>query len=291
MRYRDLYASTETLTEMPIQNWDVSDNFDANEKEMVSKWHGYENEKPHWTDKDKEVLRSPEHIQKIKDVFTRCPHEFNLFFWQGPDPDYDPYLQEGEVDDEFIRRCMGDDAERIIALRGTNAITILMTNNLSDERHIPIQSPWMVAHRIAHALEGFHGKLSYVFRDFIRRLLTTGYGVKWPNEDSNHGRIFAKDYYEIYGKILGTKIGTMKAARHDKFVQMNEWPMETFAQYIVQGRVTTNPLPASLDDAVVLTTNPAKLALAQKTFNNFPKQIARHFESILKNGCGKIFVI
>lgn len=278
------------LQEMPIANWDVSSDFDSNEKEMVSKWTGYSQERLHWSDGDKKAIQSPETMTMVRNAFVNCPHEFNLFFWQGREPDYDPYLQNGKASSAFLKKIFGQDAKRIMDLRSSDSITIVMTNNLSDERHIAMRSPWIVAHRIAHALEGNDGNLSSIFKDFIKNFLTTGYDLEWPDEESEYGYLFARDYVEDFGKTVGTLLGTMKSARNDNLVQMGEWAMETMAQYLIQGRVTLNPLPAIIDE-MPLTRDPVKLALVSKILKAFPRTVEKHFERVLKIGMGKVFVV
>lgn len=278
------------ILESPLGQWEVSPRLEDNEREMMAQFHGYSQEKKHWPDVDKRTLRSHGHVERVRNAFARSRHAFNLFFWQATTPDYDSFLQRGEVDAEWIRRHLGSDAETVLALGSGNAITIVMTNNLSDEHYISIKSPWMIAHRIAHALEGGSGDITQYFYRFLKKVLTMGYGLEWPDLDTINGRIFAQDYEQIYGKMMGNLLGTMNSARQKKIVQTSEWAYETFAQYMIRGRVDFNPLPDRFDD-LAMTTDPKKRARIQRLQEVFPRFIEAYFESVMKNSRGKIFVI
>ena len=80
MRFKEF---NKPLQEAPIGDWDIDSNFDSNEKQMISQFHGYSQEKKHWPDADKIAIKNPEVIKKIKIAFDKTPFHFNLYFYQS----------------------------------------------------------------------------------------------------------------------------------------------------------------------------------------------------------------
>ena len=288
------------LFEAPITNWTIDSDFDQNEAEMISKFTGYEMDGKHFSDVDKRAIRDPGVMQAVNKAFGRTSVKFSLYFWQSTTPNYDPTSFIGHVDDAWIVRKLGEKAATAIKAQQTSdAITIVLTNNLSDEHKITLKSPWAVAHRIAHALMG--GKLGSdagwevmaMFKRFIRTLVSQAYGTQWPDESTEYGRIFANDYEEIYGKLIGHQLGTMASARKGALVSQYEWFYETFVQYIITGKVTLNPLREvfdELDPDSKLVADPRKRARIQQIWSNFPSKIEKAFDLMLESAKGEVFV-
>lgn len=237
MRIRDIY-------EAPIGDWTIDSDFDANEREMVSKFTGYEREGKHWSDVDKRALRDPSVVQKVRSAFMKTPSTFDLYFWQSTDPKYDRTLEKGTRDHKWIVDKLGPKAGSAIQAK-SGVITVVMTNNLSDDRKVSMRSPWMVAHRIAHALIGGGAKTgagweaNNEFESFAARLCKLAYGVPWPTKyASQFDTIMYGEHIEAYMPVLGHMLGTMKSARSGHLVQASEWEHETFVQYLSAGNLT-----------------------------------------------------
>lgn len=285
------------LTEAPIEDWTIDPDFNSNEKEMISKFHGYEQEQKHWSDIDKFALRDPATIQKIKTAFLRVPVKINLYFWQSTNPNYDITLEKGAVDIEWVRNKLGEHAyEYVNKTSSPDSITIIMTNNLSDEHKINFSSPWLVAHRISHALFGVGNrkdwKLSRYLEDFVYKILKHGYGVQWPDESfGSWWYTVYEDYREIYTKMMGHYIGTMHSARSGKLVQASEWKHETISQYLMTGAIKIKPLPDHFDEGLDLTKDPKKRQLVMKMWANFPKRMAKLIDNELEASKGQIWVM
>lgn len=288
------------LFEAPIASWAVDADFDENEAEMISKFNGYSNETKHFSDTDKRAIRDPGIVQAVNRAFGRTPVKFALYFWQSTRPDYDPTSFIGHVEEPWMRKQLGDKATAsILAQAAPDTVTIVLTNNLSDEHKITLKSPWAVAHRIAHALIG--GKVAGDagwdvidrFRRFIRAIVSQAYGTPWPDEETGFGLIMAKEYEEIYGKMIGHQLGTMASARKGALVSQYEWFYETFVQYIINGKVTLNPLREIFDDLdpdSKLVSDPRKNHRVQQIWSKFPRKIEEAFDEMLVEAKGKIFV-
>jgi hypothetical protein len=287
------------ITEAPISNFDVDPDFSANEKKMKAQFHGYNKEQPMYSEKDKMAITSPAHIQKLKRAFLRVPYSFNLYFWHQAQPDYDPYVQKGIVDDRWIAKHMGKQVlQNISKYDRAASITIIMTGNLSDNYPINFGSSWIMGHRIAHVLiagnetTAFGHQVIDMFFKFIEHITGTGYGVEWPKDKfSQYGAIMTKEYHEIYGKVLGHALGTMASARNGKLVNGYEWIYETFAQYLLTGKVEFNPLPKDMGEGEILTNDPVKMKKVLKLYNRFPRALESAFAKMLADSVGKTWVM
>lgn len=286
------------MTETPIDDWSVDPDFDQNEKEMIGKFTGYEQERKHWPDADKAGIRDETVIKRVKDAFSKTPTHFNLYFWQSDNPNYDRTLQKGLRDAAWVQEKLGAKAAEYVAQTASpNNVTIIMTNNLSDESWISIRSPWMMAHRISHVLMDGSKRIdasyaaSHEFDQFLYDVLRVGYGLKWPDQETRYGYVMYQEWEEIYMKLMGTHLGTMASARNKKLVQASEWKHETFAQYLLTGKITLNPLPQVFDEGLELTTDPRKLYRVNRMWQVFPKRLMRAFDELLEEAKGKIWVM
>jgi hypothetical protein len=287
----------ESITEAPIGDWKVDPDIHSNEKEMISKFHGYENERKHWSDVDKKAMRDPGVIRRVKKGFEKTPFKFNLYFYQSTDPNYDKLMQQGVRDLNWIERNMGETAAQEIA-KSTHpdTITVVMTNNLADDNQISIGSPWIVAHRIGHTLISGQERLGssyqaeHVFNQFVKDA-SRAYGQNWPNPDTHYGYVITKENVDIYLKEFGNAIGTMRSAREGKIERGYEWIIETFTQYLITGKVTIRQPPADLGVGMDYPTDPKKVERLQRIWAAFPGKCERAFARLLKDARGKIWII
>lgn len=283
------------LNESPISGWDIDPDMDNNAEIMRSKFTGYENERDHWSDLDIAAIKNDEFQEKIKYGFGNVSQNINIFFWQSTDPDYDDFLQQGIVDFDWISKKMDDRIiDRIKKSDWKNSITIIMTNNLSDERFIPINGSWIVAHRIAHAMVGGdsnrkHGevfsRVYYQFGSFTNAIMKYGYDYQWKSNP-----LVYQEEMEILKREVGHALGTMKSARTGKLVQSSEWIYETFAQYLIQGKVRFNSLPDELG-GIERTKDPRKWEIAKRLSAKFPIRLENWYAQLMDASVGKIFVI
>jgi len=286
-----------TLFEAPITHWTVDPDFDRNEAEMISDLPDHRDDLRHYGVADKAAIRDKSVMVAAQRAFGRSPVKFSLYFWQSVEPNYDRFAFRGKVDDDWMQHRLGEQtAHAIRSQTGPDTIGIVMTNNLSDEHKISLKSPWMIAHRIAHALFGERRNqdgwvIVHMFERFLRKLLTVGYGLNWPDEDTGFGRMIAQEYSECYGKLMGHTIGTMGSARKGALVSNWEWFYETFAQYLITGKVTLNPLPEHFDEDLDLTSDPRKRYKVQRAWEQFPDKIAEAFDAMLKKSAGSVFVM
>ncbi len=294
MRFREI------ISEAPISNWEVDPDLHNNEKEMVSKFHGYEREGKHWSDSDKHAITHEPTIEKIKQRFLKVPYDFNFYFWQSTDPDYDPISNIGVVNDQWVVSHMGENVlKNLKTVQSPNSITIVFTGNMSDEYKINMHSPWIVGHRVAHCFLSANNRNEQIwdalhgFENFIETITKYAYGVSWPSQKdySQFSHLMRVEITEIYSKILGSYLGTMASARNNKLVTPYEWYHETFTQWLLQGGIKLNELPAEIHPDETLTTDPRKLAKAKAAWAKFPQAMSQKFDAIMKAAEGQIWIM
>lgn len=192
-----------------------------------------------FTDKGR-LEKYGEHL--VKNAFRKIPFDFNIIF-----QDYEIHTEEEE-------RSLPVDKEQ-------DSITIFMSNNASTIRnpsngkekgswqHTAL-TPWMIAHRIAHNMtdgaELFRNKITRqsmepiqiqfdkdtkeIIYDYLNRV-----NKNWKNENIGN---------TIRNPIFG-KISNFKSARDGVVNGVEEYIHELIASYIVQGKITFNPLPTA----------------------------------------------
>ena len=297
MRIDELFSKLNIITEMPISNWTVDKDFDSNRETMLANRSEWRDELEHYEDSDIQGIKNPHNVERVINYFKKCPYNFNIYFVHSTQPDYDDFLQIGLVDERWLLKHFGQDiAKRVLSTVSPDSITILITNNMSDENKINLNSPWAIGHRIGHAIiGGRNSKAHDIFESvekFIKNIVKFAYSVKWPkNDESSFYHMQNDEYLMIYGLLLGHSLGTMNSARKKKLVQYPEWIYETFVQYLIFGKITLNPLPSQIDAEEVLTNDPKKLDKVTKIWDKFPKSTEKHFAKLLNNAKGKIFVI
>jgi hypothetical protein len=286
MKYSEIF-------EAPITNWEIDQNFDSNEKKLQDRFVGYEKEQLSYSPQDKFGIKSKENIAKIKRAFLHVPYNINLYFYQPTDPNYDNYMEQGVVDYKWILTNMGENVvDYMEKTSNANSITIIITNNLSDQFKIPLKSPWIMAHRISHTLiNGTNHiengmKFQFQFEEFIERIIKKVYGYKW----NNWHQLIREEEMQVFGKMLGEIMGTMASARNKKLANYYEWIYESFTQYLINGKVKFNKiLPLHFDEN--MDSTPEKIAMGSRMIARFESSVNKSCDEIMKEAVGKIFVM
>lgn len=264
----------------------------------MSKWTGYSQEQKHWSDVDKKAMASPAVVRRVTNAFAKTPYDINIYFYQSDNPDYDRTATKGRVDVEWMTDVLGEEpTKRIIASSSDSAINFVITNNLSDEMPISIASPWMVAHRLSHAILGgdaIDDPTAWVegqYERLIYDLLEIAYDHPRPEPSGNWqlDDAIRQEYKEAYGKAFGEMLGTMKSAREGHVRNFYEWIHESFSQWLISGKLTMNlNLRAMPHDT--LTSDPKKLLLAKKTIAKFYRRMESRFASVMDSARGGYWV-
>lgn len=287
---------------MPIVSWSVDPDFEGREHRMLTmpvQFRGASyapRGNPHWGPIDKKMIRQP---AKLIAGFQRISQPITIYCWQSEEQDYDPFLQAGMVDLDWIECRMGRIYRRQFeALPWQSSINIILTNNLSDERYIPLVSSWMLAHRISHALIGgnhnseLNHRVMGTFNRFVWDVMRHGYGYHWQAKPEDEGvNVFYDEEIGALRLELGRHLGSMKSARTRTLNTGWEWVYETFAEYLITGKVRFRPLPEDLDGYHKLTRQPARRFQALRLWERFPRRITGMFDRVMVDAVGKFWVI
>ena len=185
------------------------------------------------------ILNSERGIEKIKHLWRRVDHEFDIFLvrsakgWN--------HTEVGEVDEAFIRKTL----ELDVPLNSDHA-TIFFTNNKGAEK-VPMTG-WTMAHRFGHATRrsrdwGMADVWKRFDRGYADVLTEIGqcYGVTTTTaRDWGYG---ANDNYAEKAAIrrgIAHALGTMKSARDKNLRNDTEFLFELLAQFMVTGKCTLN---------------------------------------------------
>ena len=119
---------------------------------------------------DRALVTNPVAIGKVQHFFNRTPYDFRIFpvqFTGGG-----RWLETGAVTPERLVEIVGTaNAQRILAGHGPDVITVVFTNNTGDRR-LPL-TPWIMAHRIGHAVQATGRQLPAEANRACRRLNST----------------------------------------------------------------------------------------------------------------------
>jgi hypothetical protein len=281
----------EFINEMPIQRFEPDSLNDMNNKEQIMKSKTIRKDFHHWPDADKRGLHNLRIVNKIKNGFKNVPWNFNFFFVQIEEPNYDRFLSRGLTKPNEIDKLFGEGFFDTIK-PDSNAINVILMNNLSDENWRPINSAWMLAHRFVHALDGkeiniqpqIQEAFSY-FLTLVKQIAKVAYSVKF-SEDYHSEPI----YFETYGLLLGKKIGNFKSARDETLINHYEFFHEIMVQYLLQGDIIFKKFPEQIYKDEKLNKNPENIKKILKLVFRFLNKIKQLIKSALDDCVGKILV-
>jgi len=201
---------------------------------------------------DRRLVTHPTTEVKAREFFAQSPYNFRLFF--NGSPGLRRYQETGEHSPEDIKRIFGPDAEQILDGH-EDAITVVFVGNTGDAR--VMLTPWVMAHRIGHAIVATErgtyqarndrtpwGQAEDFFFHRINLVLNRFYRKNVPSRN-DYGRRFSYNNRAEYNALFNA-IGVQRSSRQGEIRRPYEFLYELFAQYIKNGQITLNPLPAAL---------------------------------------------
>ena len=284
--------ANEFITEAPLTDY-VPLGFDGKGKQF----------KP----VDKALVQHPVNYTKTVKFFEKTPYDFRLFF--NNNPRLRNYRERGPMDHEAIKKIFGKDAEQIIQ-NSENAITIVFIGNYGDQA--VMMTPWIMAHRFGHAIqaeirrsggyamsgqtEPWQRAESYFFK-YINNML-----AKYYNKVSK-GYSFSEVRWDISPEYnaLFNAMGTQRSSRENQIKRPYEFFYELFAQYLKDGKITLNPIPANLNYGRKAWGRPTKYMgikpdyrdeiSRQQISDEVATNLDRLFGVVLRSSVGKIYVM
>lgn len=245
---------------------------------------------------DRALLTSPRGLEKINRQWQRTPYVFDMYLVNDPRVNKQEFIEVGEVSEDFVREKMKLTPEEFPG-RTPGVITIIFTNNRGNRRYMA--SGWILAHRFGHALWASQGQMGKEWLEYTRHLRTVFRDMLSSVYDVNIGE---KDYVsgdDVILRLAAHQVGTMKSAREASLNNWYEFAYELFAQYLLTGKITLNPLP----DTLVTKLEPfgrKRLAKAdksaQKMYNThdldyYAGELEQFMDNILDMAQGRIFVM
>lgn len=257
---------------------------------------------------DKKLIQHPTNKLKTIKFFEKTPYDFRLFFIDSPG--YRKFRETGEKSPEQIQNIFKDGAQQILK-NSDNAITVVFIGNYGDQR--VMMTPWIMGHRFGHALSATtRGKIGNKGAETDSWLKTEKYFFRTINDiikNFYNKQTYGDQYYgEVQWKLaaeynaLFNAIGTQKTSREGQIKRPYEFLYEVFAQYLKDGTVTLNPLPASISygrKAWGRSTKYMGLGSEMRKDDLYREQITQElsnnltnlFNNVLKSSVGKVYIM
>lgn len=272
----------------------VDRNFVKNEAVMLSGFDGYFGERLHWDECDKKVILSQEKLSKLAAKLPTLHDNFRIHFWQSNNKDYDLTFQKGLIDQNWVKENTDQDfVDFIQSTASLETVNVIMTNNMSDINKISIKSPWMVAHRVAHVLMGGHetieegNRFNNCFNTFIKKFSRLVY----DNKIEHPNYLLEEENLNNFGTVLGNMLGTMKSARAGKLVNRFEWIYESFAQFLILGKIRFNrKIEMEIPDLLLRATD-RSIGKALPAILRFERAVNVQAVRVIDAATGKIFLM
>lgn len=206
MKMSDLY-------EAPIQDLEVigsneAGTFDAN---------------------DTKAIFNPKWIKNVKQLYKNTPYNINVYIYNSPDGvPTNVHYKSPQFSDDFVKNITGGSMTD-----PDNSINVMLLQNEGDDK-IPL-TPWMIAHRMMHAMVAAEYSWGY-----DSRLLTKKY----------YTLVVRLMNIYLYGRDITTaafskeevqqgvhNIFTFGSARKHKVTRLGEGILDSLVQYLVKGKV------------------------------------------------------
>lgn len=214
---------------------------------------------------DPMLVSSEKAIKNVRKKFGNTPYTLNMYFVNRPK--MGSHTETGAVTLDFVRKNIGDDVANAIEphYQEEMNINIVYVGNQGAAK-VPM-TPWIMAHRMAHALATYgmrsdvkkvsgQRRQFYSFEEVERsvydamdEIFTDVYGLQadyrapavrgfgfGPDNSSKEGKYMKFFFYEIC---------KFKSARERNMRTPFEGFMELFAQWMITGKIEFNPLPKS----------------------------------------------
>lgn len=196
---------------------------------------------------DVRAMNSEKWLTKVKSYFSRTPFTFNVYAYNAPEGKFYPFRTDaGDKDTEkstrnfqqyFRSRINHRDRAHLEQVldtefpRSREAINIILTDNEGDER-VGL-TPWILAHRVAHAVLQDRigrdaGEDNWQIRQLVSALVSVLVNARQAGDPS--------------------KIFKFRSARTESIAREGEYYVEMFTQYIVQGSLSVNAPPAEVPE-------------------------------------------
>jgi hypothetical protein len=291
-------ADYQTFSDDPA----TSPTADSGKKAPIFKHpDDFKNRNSSFTDRrDKVLLTHPKAVERMKDMFANTDHDF--YFYMVNSKEARKHAEIGFVDRDWLTRNMPSIEPHIPD--NEDGITVIFTNNSGAEK--VAMSPWIMAHRIGHAIARNQKSHAYTDADALIKRVTDQifeeyYNYKQPSSGFRHyddGAVDVRKKYSLLKKKFYEAIGTFRSARNNNIRQDFEFLNEIFAQWLVtKGGIKFNPVPQKIitrkawgnDADGVYGRGDAEEANYQ--IEQMGDDLGYHFDNMMHEAANKIYVM
>ena len=283
--------SEQALSEVPIDTYKTIGDFEKSRSYMDKR--------------DRELIKNPLTVEKVKDFFKNTDASFDLYFVNLSGRR--KFSEMGQVSEEFVfdkyPDGLGITPDQLNNGRiNKDNITIFYVGNTAAEK-TPMTA-WTMAHRFGHAIRAQRsGGTNYAWKVMVDDWLDKEFNklLALYNVSVTSNR-YDPDYYDKSANLIKAKaylfnqIGTMRSARLGKIKRPYEFYYELFAQYLKDGSIKLNPLTQTIK------TGPAPYGKSKMSstknideVNDMIKSIQNDFkfyaDDVLSNCVGNIYVM
>jgi hypothetical protein len=190
---------------------------------------------------DRKIHLGKNRVSQLQNFFKNTEIDFNIVFFNSPI--YSGYSglcfsTEQDLIDflKYRMRASDDEVFKTINSFSTGEINMLVTNN-EGNLSVPL-SPWIVAHRISHALSTEYTEYEYNFKDVFVKTIIEMMNAVFDSNQTDY-QLAIDDSNAVWYHHAAHTFGTMRSATTKKIVEGggSEFFHELFAQYIYNGKV------------------------------------------------------
>lgn len=249
---------------------------------------------------DRELVSNPKLVQKLRNKFENTHHDFDFYFVNSPEGNR--HTEVGKVTMEWLKENMPKAAKQIREPDG-ETIVVIFTNN-KGAQGIPA-TPWILAHRIGHALARYSQNFGTTARQFhaytehVNHLWSStaellDYYYQTPNfPDKEPGFRTRNRADELLARNFWEQIGTFKSARDNKLRDHFEFANELIAQYLTTGEIKFNQLPEVIKgkNKRYLTKDQDKRHEIENDMLRMARDIDYYIDALFGSAYGSILVM
>jgi len=200
---------------------------------------------------DRRIITNPKLIQRTRDQFARTDHPFNFYFVNFPG--YGRHAETGMVGRDWLDKYLTK-ASKEIPTDNMHVNIIFVGNQAAQWKPM---TPWIMAHRIAHAFQRDSGmgkihsyeEAAQELRRTTNYIFQQAYGKTAIHPQKFAGGFGGEREWEKIRldqrtfKFFWQNVAIFKSAREGKIRDWFEVIHELFAQYLITGKIKFNPLP------------------------------------------------
>lgn len=261
---------------------------------------------------DPTLVASPKAIENVRKKFGKTPYTINMFFDNKPGARQ--YAETGKVDLAWVREKLGEDVAKAVEpfVGQDENINIVYVGNAAAQK-APM-TPWIMAHRMAHALARFdfnggrsgrqfntYGLIVREINFFLEDILQNVYHMRNFQNVESRGSSYDEQRSQMIRQSqlrmihLFQELCTFKSARDKNIRDYFEIYNELFAQYVIEGKVRFNKLPRVIGSSGwgrnPLYANPDDLEQYQDTVDTLENTLNYYFDQLMGEASQGILVM